>query len=215
MPRPPKKAHLDAEALRRFGREVPQTIAEFYSLLAILKSFGICTAYEQLEHPEITPEACLARASRSLDLLAFHGDKWLYEEWLYPALERLALRRGQVRFLLSHTIEQKTVARCIEVMSRFPELFYVRTYSNPSTFRVIIIDESRMLLGHYGYEVIERDGTNAKGWKSPQLFIEDNHNWSLLIPFRQVFRNIWETASELRVLQEPATSTVRREFHPQ
>lgn len=194
------KANLNNKLLEQFDKEFPKTVEELNVLLKILKSFGIISAYQHLNNPEIVPEVCLNKASRSLDLLAYHGDKWLFEPWLTQQLERLRLRQGKVRFLISDSINSKSVARCSELMNAFPNVFKVRIFRESAIFRVIIIDDAHLLLGHYGYEVIEKDGNNAQGWKSPQLFIEDNRQWSLLIPFREMFRIAWENASEIHAV---------------
>jgi len=209
-----KKSTLDIETINNFGKIIPKTISEVKIMLEILKSFGISTVYEHLEHPEIIPKSCIDMVSKTLDLMAYHGDKWLFEPWLELYLERLRLREGKVRFLLSDTCNTKTLNKCDELMKKYPEVFFVRVFSEKAIFRIVLIDDKIMLLGHYGDEVIEKDGKNAKGWKSPQLFIEDNKNWSLLIPFRQLFRINWEKSKKLDdYLSKPSdTKSYKREF---
>jgi hypothetical protein len=209
--KPLKKATLDPQKLDILGTEYTQVILEFHELLKILKEFGLLSAYNHLEHSEAKPEACLKRTSRSLDLLAFHGEKWLFEDWFELELDRLRRRQGKVRFLLSSTSNEKTVEKCIQLM-RSHKVFSVRLFDDPAIFRCVIVDDRFILLGHYGHEVIEKDGENAKGWKSPQLYIEDNGQWSLLIPFRGLFRTMWDRASEISVPEN--TAAKRRDFHP-
>jgi hypothetical protein len=209
------KASIDNSTIYRFGTEIPKTIAEFNVLIDVLKSFGILAVYQQLDYPEILPVSCLKRASRSLDLMAYHGDKWLFETWFVPELERLRLRHGKVRFLISDSINTTTLNKCQELIKEFPKVFSVRLYQETSIFRTIIIDDAYLLLGHYGYEVIEQDGKNAKGWKSPQLFIEDNKHWSLLIPFKELFTQCWDKAQEIAaIIDSPSNTVIKREFHP-
>lgn len=211
------KARIDNDTLQRFGIEIPKTISEFHTLLTILRSFGFLGAYQHLDDSDIKPEACIKKASRSLDLMAFHGEKWLFEAWLEPELERLRLRQGKVRFLLSKDIEDRTLDRCKLLTKAYPSVFSARLFSESPIFRAVIIDDLYMLLGHYGYEVIEKDGRNAMGWKSPQLFIEDNRHWSLLIPFRELFRITWEQAKDVKAFKadtEDENNTIKREFHP-
>jgi len=211
-----KKSTLDNGIIDNFGKLIPKTISEVKTTLEILKSFGVLSVYEHLEHPEIVPESCIKLASISLDLMAFHGDKWLFESWFEPNLERLRLRRGRVRFLLSDTCEPATFKKCKELMNRYPSVFSVKVFSENAIFRIILIDDKTMLLGHYGYEVIEGDGKNAKGWKSPQLLIENNKNWSLLIPFREMFRINWERSKELdHYLNDDLDIVTTREFKPE
>lgn len=216
MSKKSKKASLNDNTLNRFGKELPETISEFYTLLNILKSFGITSAYEHLENPETLPKSCINKASRSLDVMAFHGDKWLFESWFETDLERLRLRQGKVRFLLSDTIDSKTVNRCKELIDKYPSVFSVRVFSETAVFRTVIIDDNFLLLGHYGYEVIENDGLNAKGWKSPQLYIEDNKHWSLLIPFKELFRTSWDKSNDVSLIDsnKSSNSVIKREFQP-
>ena len=207
------KATLDEAALGRLQNDIPRAIAEFHDLLKIMRSFGVVGAYGHLEHEEVQPKACMARASRCLDLMAYHGDKWLAEDWFEPELERLRLRNGLVRFLLSDNIEQETRDRLSVLCARFPKTFKARLFAQSAKFRTVLVDDNQLLLGHYGYEVIEKDGSNAKGWKSPQLLIDDNNSWSFLIPFRAMFQEIWDDAPPV----EPHAgqdATRRREFKP-
>jgi hypothetical protein len=208
------KASLDDVAVRRLSTDIPRTVAECARLLSTLRAFGIVATYAQLEQEEIMPEACMRSASRDIEIMAFHGDKWLFESWLEPQLQRLRLRQGKARFLLSDTIDERTRTKCRELRHSHSEVFEARLFSEPAFFRAIIIDDSRLLLGHYGYEVIEKDGSNAKGWKSPQLLIEDNKNWSLLIPFRGMFRNAWDKAEVVEAGAPADKGTVKRDFHP-
>lgn len=209
------KASLDDADLRNLGKDIPRLLARFHNLMTTLRSFGIVAVYRHLEHRDIRPEACMTSASRSLDLMAFHGDKWLFEPWLEEHLERLRLRQGRVRFLLSQTVDAKTIDRCKELKKARGGVFDVRFFDDSAIFRIIIVDDAHLLLGHYGYEVIEKDGTNAKGWKSPQLFIEDGREWSLLIPFREMFKTTWEKAQPLeKIGPSSVTTAIKREFQP-
>lgn len=210
-----KKAILEETTLKTLGQLIPDAIAKSHTLLSILKSFGIQSIYEHLTHPEIMPEACMQRASRSLQLMAFHGDKWLFEPWFEQELHRFHLRQGKVEFLLSETIDKKTVDRCKELLAKYHDVFSVRIFSENAIFRLVIMDDSWLLLGHYGYEVIEKDGNNAKGWKSPHLLIEDNKDWSFLIPFRELFRINWRKAKDITIaFDNDSSRVIKREFQP-
>lgn len=210
-----KKAVLEEGTLKTLSKLIPDAISESHTLLSILKCFGIQSVYEHLGHPEVSPISCMKRASRSLKLMAFHGDKWLFEPWFEPELHRLHLRQGTVQFLISETIDIKTVERCRELLAKHPDVFAVRVFSENAIFRLVLIDDNLMLLGHYGYEVIEQDGNNAKGWKSPQLLIEDNKNWSFLIPFRELFKINWDRARDIKTLfGDNSSGVIKREFQP-
>lgn len=209
-----RKAVIDDKALQQLGVDIPGMITRCHELVRILRSFGVVAAYECLEHQEIVPEACLKRASRYLDLMAHHGDKWLFEPWFKTELDRLRARHGTVRFLLSNTIETRTVTQCRELMANYSDTFEARLFAGSTVFRAVIIDHTHLLLGHYGYEVIEKDWSNAKGWKSPQLFIEDNKEWSLLIPICALFGAAWEKAAIIERSTPPRIdSAVKRDFH--
>lgn len=205
------KANLDHAVLKRLGTEIPQALYELHTLLTILKSFGIIAAYRQLDQAEVTPEACLKLAAHTLDLLAFHGHKWLFENWFESHLQRLALRHGKVRFLLSDSSDSKTITKCQQLMERHSKVFSAKIYTDLPTFRAVLIDDRLLVLSHYGYEVIEQDSQNLQGWMSPQLLIEENRDWSLLIPFRELFHQIWENAKNIRD-PEPTSNVIKREF---
>ncbi len=208
-----RKATIREAELAQLAHSLPTHLEELRLLLDVLKRFGVINVYEHLANDEITPRSCIAKASRSLDLMAFHGDKWLFEAWFEAELERLRLRKGNVRFLISSTISSHTKKRGQELIEKFPRVFSMRVFDDSAIFRVVIIDDNHLLLGHYGYDVIENDGLNAKGWKSPQLFIEDNCNWSLLIPFREFFRMNWERGTDIAFVKAENEAIVKtREF---
>ena len=147
--------------------------------------------------------------------MAFHGNKWLFKPWLKANLERLRLREGRVRFLLHISTEEASLREALALKQQFPSTFDMRLFKPSPIFRLVIVDEAHILLGHYGHEVIEEDQTNAKGWRSPQLYVEDNNNWSLCIPFRQLFEQTWASALSLEeALKSVPSSRQARDFVP-
>ncbi|MGE0040948.1 MAG: hypothetical protein AB7V01_07160 [Vicinamibacterales bacterium] len=209
------KALISDEIMAQLSQGIPHTVANLRCLVRTLRLFGLSAAYERLDHPDVTPKACFHRAKRQLDVMAHHGDKWLNEDWLEGELARLKAKGGGVRFLLSNSSSPTTVARCKSLQAS-SSAFEARFFDGNAIFRAIFIDTTLLLLSHYGIEVIEKDWNNKKGWRSPQLLIEDNDHWSLLIPFRAIFRVAWEKASPLSLAPvDSGGGITKRAFQPE
>lgn len=184
-------------------------------LLEVLELFGIQDSCLKLHEERVTPKACLTEAYMHFDLLAYQGNKWCNELWLDAQLERMRLKDGTVRFLLSTTTSDENKERLMELSSKFSNTFYVKFFNERSLFRCIFIDNAKMIFTHYGYEVIDQEGINAKGWESPQLIVDMKANWSLAIPLRQYFNDLWaksKSIEELKGKKIKAEKTQRREF---
>lgn len=194
--------------------EIPDDLAR---VLRVMTQFGIVNAFDRLDIPAVEPKACMTEAQTSLDLLAFHGNKWLGEEWLAPQLDRLHRRKtARVRFLLSEDLPAISRPILGSLHARYPKTFEARTFQRDRAyFRLVFINEHRMLFTHYGAEVIEERKDNVKGWGSPQLVVDMSREWSLAIPFRQYFERAWNEAERLTTIDaaaEPAAEVRRRGF---
>lgn len=183
---------------------------ELARIAAVLVQFGVTDGVANLQDPRATPEACLKSASDSLYLLGYHGRKWRDELWLPRELDRLGRRRGQVRFLLAPQDEEGRM-KFHALTQRWPATLDVRTSERANLFRLVIMDRRRMLLGHYGHEVIRDDGVNAMGWESPHLLVQGDGEWSLLVPFLALFDILWNEAEPIAP-PAPTSKPQKREF---
>lgn len=175
-------------------REDPRAldaIEELATIARVLRAFGIVDAVDELQDLRVRPEACMTAAQQSLFFMGYHGEKWRDEPWFPRELERLKRRDGEVRFLISAQTEMSGLEKFRQLQKTYAPTLQVRLMNERSLFRMVCIDRHRLLLGHYGNEVINEDGTNAKGWKSPQLLVEQGSEWSLIIPFLMLHNAVW------------------------
>ncbi|MET8907603.1 hypothetical protein [Micromonospora sp. NPDC004551] len=187
-------------------------------LLNTLKLFGVEEAPAMLKASNAAPERCMAQAHTSLDFFGFHGNKWRNKPWFSAGLERLWRRGGKVRFLVVDDLDELQRSEYAALIRRWPNTFEVRLMPYPALFRLVFINNDRLVFGHYGADVILEDGVNAAGWLSPHLIIHCGTTWSLGVPFRQYFEQKWEAGRRLlpdATIADPSESdsqVQRREF---
>lgn len=183
-----------------------QTLAK---MARVLMDFGVVGGAENLLDPSVHPESCMREAKNSLHFMGFGARKWRQEAWFAENLERLHRRDGEVQFLIGADSDKPGREKLASLMHQFPGTFEARVMSDRSLFRLVMIDRQKMLLAHYGHEVIMEDGSNAMGWQSPQLLIEQGSEWSLIIPFTMYYKDIWNRATPVTDNQNRASGVDR------
>ncbi|MEH1098026.1 hypothetical protein [Micromonospora sp. CPCC 205561] len=166
-------------------------------LLKTMALFGIEEAPAILKDSNASPEQCMAQAHTSLDFFGFHGNKWRTKPWFSEGLERLWRRGGRVRFLVVDDLTEQQREEYAALLRRWSKTFEVRLMPYPALFRLVFINNDRMVFGHYGADVLLEDGVNAAGWRSPHLIVHCGTTWSLGVPFRQYFDEKWSVARRL------------------
>lgn len=176
----------------------------------VLMDFGVVGGAETLQDASVQPVTCMKEALYSLYFMGFAARKWRQEQWFPEQLARLHRRDGEVHFLIGHESDHDGRIPLANLMHQFPGTFQARVMPDRSLFRLVIIDRHKMLLAHYGHEVIMEDGTNAMGWQSPQLVIEQGSEWSLIIPFTMYYKEIWERSEPLTTLDTRTVEADRK-----
>lgn len=177
--------------------DVIESLTHASELLNTLAVFGVEEAPPRLQNSNASPQQCMEQAHSSLDFFGFHGNKWRTKAWFSAGLERLWRRGGRVRFLIVDDLTDQQRDEYATLIRRWPNTFEVRLMPYPALFRLIFINNSRMVFGHYGADVIMEEGVNAAGWLSPHLIIDCGTTWSLGVPFRQYFDEKWSSARRL------------------
>jgi hypothetical protein len=170
-------------------------VESFARLARVLTHFGVVDGTESLLEESVQPETCMRQARTSLHFMGFGARKWRQEPWFRVHIERLHRRDGEVKFLVGRDSDPEGQKALKDLMEAYPRTFEARTMNERSLFRIVIIDKHRMLMAHYGHEVIMEDGQNAMGWQSPQLVVEQGTEWSLIIPFMMYYNEVWSRAS--------------------
>jgi hypothetical protein len=176
----------------------------------VLRDFGVVGGVEHLLDPSVRPESCMKDARNSLHFMGFGARKWRQEPWFAEHLTRLHRRDGEVHFLIGKDASSEARDALANSMHRFPGTFEARVMAERSLFRLVIIDRRKMVLSHYGHEVIMEDGTNAMGWQSPQLLIEQGPEWSLIIPFTMYYSDIWNKSEPVAHIESISIEADRR-----
>src|SRR5690348_38343 len=120
----------------------------------VLMDFGVVGGVENLLDRSVHPESCMKEARNSLHFMGFAARKWRQESWFPEQLARLHRRDGEVHFLIGGDSDREGRVALANLMHQFPGTFEARIMPDRSLFRLVIIDRHKMLLAHYGHEVI-------------------------------------------------------------
>lgn len=186
------------------------SVQELARMAEVLARFGIIDTARTLDEEFVRPSTCMRDATTSLHFMGYGGRKWRDEPWFAVELARLHRRDGEVRFLISDQIDVSELGGLAELMREYPRTLQTRIMNDRPLFRLVCIDRRKMLIGHYGHEVIFEDGTNAQGWQSPHLIVEHGSEWSLIIPFMVYYNEVWERSKMLE--EVPLPHRQRRTF---
>lgn len=176
----------------------------------VLVSLGVENGFPELQHSEVTPERCMAAASDSLWFMGSAGSKWRDDPWFRKGLQRFSQREGEVLFLVSLRTSDEGLKILMELQASFADTLHVRVSPYPPLFRLIVIDHERMVLSHYGHEVVDDNDRNARGWRSPQLVLRKDNEWSLFTPFKILFTRFWTQAIPIADYVQMSTTERRR-----
>jgi hypothetical protein len=193
----------------------------FWHLLPLRKWANLTRITDLIGFEEVNknsdymPREILGRQNiRGLSVMGNGCGKWTREVEHHTAVDafrRMRSAGGSVRFLASCPIhlneindeykimKAKKNARSLLLLREFREdtkssrgTFEIRTYKHVATLRLIILNETDCIVGHY-----QEDG-NADSFDTPLLIFHHSHDneWGFGGAFRRLFESEWYRATE-------------------
>jgi hypothetical protein len=168
------------------------------TFLDAIDQFGLVDGASHLQGSAFEPQDCMFAANNRIRFCGYGGSKWRNEDWFSTGLERLRAVNGEVQFLLPEdNMSDEARSKFAEFTRAYPKVFHVRTFKEEPIFRLVIIDDSDIILSHYRYGQESGDLDNKQGWRVPQLKLSTRTEWSLGKAFLVYFTELWDRSENL------------------